>query len=136
MKISQKIVLPVLALVVGMGSYFATNSFIIGQSHGGVASADAMGTQVLLRADRAVPDTVTIQAGDTVQFNSGDGKKHDMAMGKGGADHEHTGAFHSGEFGADEAWRVQFKQAGTYYMHDHENPDINVLIVVYTPSTP
>ena len=88
---------------------------------------------VNLKSDRAVPDTLTVPVGKTVQFNSKDGKKHNLSLGLGGEEHEHAGPFHSGEFGADEAWRATFTKAGTYSFHDHNNPKINILIVAYIP---
>ena len=52
---------------------------------------------------------------------------------EGGEEHVHEGKFSSGEFKADEAWRVQFNDAGTFFFHDHLNPKLNILVVVYTP---
>lgn len=90
-------------------------------------------TCVQLVTDKALPDTVAVKVGDYVQFNSADGQNHDMSLGKGGQDHDHHGKFESGEFKADEAWRVQFNEEGSFYFHDHLNPKINILVVVYTP---
>lgn len=87
-----------------------------------------------LQADRAIPDALTVPVGKTVQFNSKDGKKHNLSLGLGGEEHEHAGPFHSGEFGANEAWRATFTKAGTYSFHDHNNPKINILIVAYLPN--
>lgn len=88
---------------------------------------------VSLLADKASPETLTISVGSYVQFNSADGKSHNLSVGKGGEDHDHGGKFSSGEFKADEGWRVQFNEEGTYFFHDHLNPKINILVVVYTP---
>ncbi len=41
------------------------------------------------------------------------------------------GKFESGDFGANEAWKVQFKDEGTFQFHDHLNPKISVLMVAY-----
>lgn len=97
------------------------------------AAAECAGTCVYLREGKADPATVAVPAGSFVQFNSADGTTHNMSQGKGGAAHEHNGSFSSGPFKADEAWRVQFKKEGTYHFHDHYNPNINVMVVVYTP---
>ena len=91
------------------------------------------GTCVALEKDKAVPDTLAVKVGDFVQFNSADGKTHDLSLGKGGEHHEHKGQFESGEFGGDEAWRVQFNDEGSFQLHDHLNPKINVLVIVYAP---
>lgn len=89
------------------------------------------GTCVALRSDKAEPDTVSIKIGEFVQFNGADGKSHSLSLGLGGEEHEHSGPYTSGEFQADEAWRVQFKKSGTFKFHDHLNPAINILVVVY-----
>ncbi len=98
------------------------------------ASADkniCKGVCVALKADGAEPDIVTVKVGETVQFNSADGNSHNLSNGLGGEEHEHSGPYSSGEFKSDEAWRVQFKQPGTFKFHDHLNPNINVLVVAY-----
>ena len=70
-----------------------------------------------------------------LQFNTKDGKKHRIAIGQGGTEHEHISATNSGDFGAGEAWRVRFDKVGTYFFHDHYNPNVNVLVVVYEPGS-
>lgn len=84
-----------------------------------------------LTDDGAKPGEISVRKNSTVLFNSADGKKHSLSLGEGGEKHSHSGPFNSGEFQADEAWKAQFSQAGTYYFHDHYNPKINVLVVVY-----
>lgn len=101
-----------------------------GPATGAVAQADFY---IDLESGRANPDTITAPLGKTGQFNSKDGKEHNISVG-GGEEHEHTGSFQSGVFGKDEAWRATFNKAGTY-LHDHNNPNINILIVVYQPSS-
>jgi plastocyanin len=120
---------------------FAAAGFMIARqvaidSQGATASQYACeGTCVALMADKAEPDTLTVKAGEYVQFNSADGKAHSLSLGLGGKEHQHKGPFSSGAFQADEAWRVQFKEPGTYTFHDHLNPNINVLVVVYQEGT-
>jgi plastocyanin len=91
--------------------------------------------QVSLLADRAEPDTVLVEVGGSVQFNSQDGKRHEISSGKGdafGADHEHVAdGAESGVFGPDEAYLLEFKEPGTYHFHDNLNPKLNVAVVVY-----
>lgn len=98
-----------------------------------VNSTECEGTCVALTKDGASPNTIAVAMGSYVQFNSADGKSHNLSIGKGGHEHEHTGKFYSGEFLADEGWRVQFNDEGTFAFHDHFNPKINVVVVVYTP---
>lgn len=107
---------------------------------------------------------LAVTTGSTVEFRSADGRSHNLALGRGtdhsahkepttephhGDDHhaeatshddhdkqahDHVAGTESGEFGANEAWRVQFKQPGTYLIHDHLNPDFTILVVVYDPA--
>lgn len=132
-KISDKVKVGIVAVVVAVAGFVVTSQVIGRRSAPTVA---ASGIQVKLGPNKAMPDTITVKVGETVQFNSADGKKHDISIGQGGHEHEHTSAYQSGEFGADEAWRVQFKEPGTYSFHDHYNPEINILVVAYEPSTP
>lgn len=118
------------ALLLGFGVSYVVRS---NATQGHLSRQNCSGTCVDLRADEASPDTIAVATGTYVQFNSADGKSHNISIGKGGEEHDHHGKFHSGEFQADEAWRVQFNEDGSFYVHDHLNPKINVLIVVYTP---
>ncbi len=87
-----------------------------------------------LLSDKASPGEVTLPVGQVLQFNAKDGRTHRLALGEGGTEHEHTSQTDSGNFGADEAWRVRFDKPGTFYFHDHLSPKISVLVVVYQPS--
>jgi plastocyanin len=98
---------------------------------------------VYLKPEGMQPDELAVKVGEYVQFKSADGKKHNIAEGDGAdnqlheghhdADnHDHVGGYVSGEFDADEAWRVQFKKPGIYKLHDHYNPNQKILIVVYS----
>lgn len=87
---------------------------------------------VQLNSEAAMPNEITIQVGETLEFETKDGKQHRIALGAGGEEHVHSSSTDSGVFGEGEGWRVRFDQAGTYYFHDHLNPNINVLVVAYT----
>ena len=95
-------------------------------------------TCVYLENDHASPDVATVKVGDYVQFSSADGKTHNLGLGAGDAHHDgshkHDGNYVSGDFKADEAWKVQFKKTGTYELHDHYRPDIRVTVIVYDPN--
>jgi len=114
----------------------AATSYGIGHSGSGAnASSGVKIYQVALEADRARPDAVQVNIGDSVQFNSKDGKSHSLGQGKGGTEHQHTAeAPLTGRFKADEGYRQQFKELGVYNFHDHENPKINIAVVVYDPN--
>lgn len=83
------------------------------------------------------PQVATVTNGSFVQFNSADGEKHNIMLASSGASHgeSHDSSSHYalGEFAADEAWKVQFKQDGTYTFMDMDNEKIKVTVVVYTP---
>ncbi len=92
---------------------------------------------VALNEKNAIPAELLIKRGEFVQFNSNDGKSHDISTGKGndyGREHDHEGTTQSGPFGADEGYKVQFNLIGTYYFHDHNNPDITITVAVYDPN--
>lgn len=92
---------------------------------------------VALTANGASPIDLLIRVGEYVQFDSKDGKVHDIASGAGDGDgehHDHTAAgLESGDFKADEGYRVQFIKIGSYYFHDHLNPMTTISIAVYQP---
>lgn len=125
------ILLAVIAITAGLLGFMGTKSLKGRQVAATYTCGDS--TCVRLTAAGAQPDTLAIEAGTFVRFNSADGQKHSLSLGRGGEEHGHNGPFSSGDFAADEAWKVQFKDKGTYLFHDHYNPKINVLIVVYEP---
>lgn len=91
-------------------------------------------SQVFLLKDRIDPDTVLVGVGEFIQFNSRDGRSHNLAQGRGnnfGRDHDHEPGLESGVFGPDEAYRVQIKKPGTYFWHDHAHPELSATVVAY-----
>lgn len=119
----------ILATTLSFGTVYAVTSMKSKFTSG----TDCQGTCVALTSSGAKPNTIAVPVGTYVQFNSADGRSHNLSNGKGGEEHVHSGKFRSGEFKADEGWRVQFSKEGSYFLHDHLNPKINVLVVVYTP---
>jgi plastocyanin len=106
-----------LLFLIGAGTAFAL------QSYG--AQANTAGSsvhQVALKDGAAFPDELVIKVGEQVQFNSNDGRSHNISSGKGndyGEEHDHVAyAAASGQFEADEAYLVSFPEPGTYYFHD------------------
>ena len=92
-----------------------------------------------LTKGKAEPADVLIKVGDYVEFDSKDGKPHDIASGKGNDygekhDHTHGDGVESGAFAADEGYKVQFKQIGMFFFHDHLNPNIAISVAVYDPN--
>lgn len=128
--ISTKILLSAaIAVIIGFGGSYA---FISAQTNDIQASGVAV--EVDLNKSLTEPETIAIKTGQTVMFNSIDGRTHNMSLGEGGDDHNHYGPFSSGDFGTGEAWKVSFSEPGTFFFHDHYNPDINILVVVYDNS--
>ncbi len=121
----------VVAALIGFGVVFSLSQKDTSSSQ--AQAQECKDTCVELHEDKATPDTITVTVGSYVQFNSADGKSHSLSLGNGGEEHSHTGKFSSGEFKADEGWRVQFNEEGSFVFHDHLNPKISILVVVYTP---
>lgn len=93
-------------------------------------------TCVALKSGSASPDSLSVVAGDYVQFNSADNKIHNLSLGSGDpshAGHEASGSLASGDIKADEGWKVQFKNPGTYQFQDKYSPNTKILVVAYTP---
>lgn len=126
----QLIVLTLLTALLGFGLVYGISHSTDNRT---VHSAACEDTCVALAENGASPNAIAVATGSYVQFNSADGKSHNLSIGKGGDEHEHMGKFYSREFQADEGWRVQFNEEGSFTFHDHLNPQINVVVVVYTP---
>jgi plastocyanin len=116
--------------------FFGVN---MSKSISSTTTSSCNGICVALKPSGIEPDELAVKVGETVQFNSADGAKHNLVEGSGQENHspkhhDNNGGFVSGEFAADEAWRMQFQKAGTYRLHDQYNPSQNILIVVYEES--
>ncbi len=130
----QFLIIALVASVVGFAAVFAATSLADKPGIKPASNKCEVNACVALEETGARPDTVSVKKGDSIQFNSADGKTHDLSLGKGGEEHGHTNKkFKSGDFGANEGWRVQLNNEGSFYFHDHLNPKINVLVVVYSP---
>ena len=93
---------------------------------------------VALTSSGAQPTDLLIKVGEYVEFDSKDGRIHDIASGVGdgdGENHAHsTTGIESGNFKPDEGYMVQFKAVGSYYFHDHLNPTVTISVAVYEPN--
>lgn len=128
----------VLTLVVGLFAVtgFGT-SYVLTQHQSVKASTSLEPISVDLANDQANPSNLAIKVGQIVRFNTKDNQTHDIAFGEGNGDghaHEHSSSYESGQFGSGQAWQVQFKKAGTFTLHDHLHPNINIVVVAYNPS--
>jgi len=159
-KITSKhllVVVPVVALVaafgVGLGARMLAGDEGVTRSSSSY-SERCDGHCVDLAAGKAAPGSLSVPVGEYVQFNNSDGGEYNISLGRGtdthsaateesseadshseedAKDHDHDKRFVSGDIGEGKAWRVQMKQAGTYYFHDHYDPDLTVLVVAYEP---
>lgn len=131
-------VIGVLALIIGYGmvNMLAYKNNVAG-------SPNCKGVCVSIKPEGMDPTELAVKVGEYVQFNTADNKTHNLSLGNGqdaehgqhdALAHDHNAGFESGKFGPGEAYRVQFKKAGTYVMHDHDYPTNRILIVVYNPS--
>lgn len=126
-----------IAIVVGF-----TASTTLLPKHAAGSAKNCPDTCVLLTADGMNPNVLAIKKGQYVQFVTADGQEHEIGIGSGEGDedhhheHEHLSDYTSGDFGPGEAWRVQFKEVGSYQFHDHHHPKLNILVVVYDPAKP
>lgn len=82
-----------------------------------------------------VPDAVSLQVGEYVQFNTADNREHKIGLGGGeeyGQDHDHAEVdFESNTFGVNDAYRVEFKEKGVFDFHDHLHPELFATVIAY-----
>lgn len=128
------------AVIAGSLGFLAMNSYAKSKDKQSSVSSCEVTECVSLSAGKASPDTLAVPVGSFIQFNSADGKKYSLTLGEPHDAGQHgtshaagDSAFSSGEFGEGEAWRVQFKDRGTYVFTDKLNPNLNMLVVVYQP---
>lgn len=99
---------------------------------------------VALQKNAADPSVLSVPVASYIQFNSCDGRPHDIGEGQGDDtyhqaahkdEHDHAkGGLESGVFAANQGYRLTFKQAGVYHFHDHLNPKITITVVAYDPN--
>lgn len=129
----------ILAVIVGL-----TASSAIFDKSQKTKAVNCNGICVNIEADGMKPNELALKTGEFVQFNTADNRKHNIALensegtklsenNQPSRDMNTESEYKSGEFGKDEAWRVQFKKPGTYRLYDRNYPENKILIVVYTP---
>ena len=87
---------------------------------------------ISISAQNKQPTEYTIKSGSYIQFNNADGKIHEIELIHSGIQHKDPSRYSSGPIKAGEAWKVQFKQDGTYIFVDKYNPDVEMSVIVYT----
>lgn len=130
---NQKVMIAVLVLAAGLVGFGVTYAVSSNRQGSKVVTPNCSGVCVNLLGKKASPDTLAITKGTYVTFNSADGGSHELTLGDPG-EHGHSNpeSLESGVFGADEAFRVQFKEDGTYRFTDKKNPEVTIIVVVYT----
>lgn len=86
------------------------------------ASSEASGPQVIIANHSFDPDTVTIDAGETLTWVNQDGPNHDVI-----AD---NGEFASQALSTGESFSFTFTDAGTYPYHCGIHPDMTATVIV------
>lgn len=151
---TKVILVAVVAVAMGAG-YYGAHALASKPSSIATDNTACNGTCVYINSNGFSQDEMAVKVGESIEFRTADGQTHNLALGNGmevhesaevhdnsegrhdeeGAEatgsHDHIGGTESGVFGADEAWRVQFKKPGTFVVHDHLRPDSSILIVVY-----
>jgi plastocyanin len=90
---------------------------------------------VELRSNGAVPTAIAIVKGSYVEFDTKDGRSHNIYEGGGHSHSDNSAASsagpESGVFGPGSGYRVTFSQIGTYQFRDHLHDNIAVTVIVY-----
>jgi hypothetical protein len=84
---------------------------------------------VELYVEHAVPATVSVRAGDSVEFVVKDGGRHYISERRSSTRHGDA-RISSGEFGPGESYSIQFNTVGTFSFYDRMNQDISIDIEV------
>lgn len=138
--IRKNALLALVAFTLAAGIGFAGTQALSQSSSSVRTECEAEVTCVDLYDTGAIPYSVTVEAGKAVQFNAKGNATYHLATAEDehGSLHDHHGDepkahVSSGDFSGTEAWRVTFKEPGTYQFVDENNPEITVLVVAYRP---
>ena len=110
------------------GFYFASSKSST-KAPKNTCSADAC---LALTGQYTVPQVLTVKSGSYVLFNSADNKKHNIELVHSAVQHDDANRYESGDFGAGESWKVQFKEDGAYTFADKYDSKLEVNVIVYT----
>lgn len=149
-KLSSKVFVPLIAVIALTIGYVGSSAYAKRNIAPAVACQDVC---ISILKDGFSKSEVAVKVGTFIEFVEADGQMHNLALGSGieahgdtsgheedvshttnekhNDEHEHVSGTESGEFGKGEAWRVQFKQKGTYIVHDHLHPESSILVVAY-----
>lgn len=136
------VLIATVAVIAGVGGFLVMLNVASSKKNSTASTLCEATACVNLLQQGADPLSISVPIGSFVQFNSSDGSKYSLGLGanhsvtNSGAQHDMhaaSGAFSSGDFGEGEAWRVQFKDRGTYLFTDKYNEKVTVLVVAYEP---
>jgi plastocyanin len=119
-----------LIILVGATWYFSRSLETRGTNNGASVFFSGQKTEnVGLYTGKALPDKVSIRAGDTVEFVVVDESRHYIAERR-SESNRGDARIASGEFGPGESYSVQFNSRGTFSFYDRMNQDISIDIEV------
>lgn len=93
--------------------------------------------QSYVYAEGMRPDTIVLEELGKMYIYNQDTQAHEFSMGKGndyGKDHDHQIApeyFKTEAIAPGEVYELSFATSGLYFLHDHNNPDIVLTVIVY-----
>lgn len=122
-------VIPLFAIAVVFGS-----ALRIGRQSQSQSQSQSL-YRIALLPDRAEPNILIVTVGEFVDFASRDNRSHNLIIEKNAhedGNHDHRQQ-ESGAFGADEAYRVEFNQPGTWKFSDKSNPNVAATVIAYVP---
>jgi plastocyanin len=87
------------------------------------------GTVVGMAGSAFSPESITISAGDSVEFNNDDGTSHRIVEGEDGAEVDDP-AFEALSLGAGDSASVTFDEPGTYQVTCSIHPSMQMTVIV------
>lgn len=132
-------ILTLICLGLFLMSILLTSLVLWGTTQRALFITETNGTRVAIHhinldTSHMVPDALSIKVGEYVQFNTADGRTHEIGLGGGEEyqkNHEHTDPeFESSTFGNAEAYRVKFSKPGIYDFHDHLHSELFATVIV------
>lgn len=90
--------------------------------------------EIVLTNERKEPIDMVISSGDYIQFNSKDGKDHQILQGAATEDHAPSPSpLDSGIIKDGKSYLLQFNKTGKYEFHDNYNHNYTITVLVYDP---
>ena len=87
-------------------------------------------SQVTITKDGFAPNTVTVKAGNIVEWTSSDDSGTHIVAANPFKTHTELPSLISTQLGQGAIYRYKFTKAGTYHYHDEVNPQLNGTVIV------